>query len=372
MTTPRDLRDDDALLAVVGRALAHDPAEAGDDVAVPDEAVAVARAAFQLRDIDEELAELVHDSLLDEPMLVRHEATLNRLLSYVSSRLGLDVELEADGRTLMGVVTPAGPADVEIETATTIDRTSADELGRFRVELPPAGAGSACGPAAPRWSRRSSFVDADQREVDSAYAPRATSAEYAPWPTMVSRTTIIAMSASLLVAGCSSARPSSARRPRRVEVARRVRVTLTCSRMLSRQSCTRTAGLTQFAVVNRGAHAGSFAVISGDRAVGRSTGSRAGGVLVGAPPATGGAYRTACERARRSGGGTLVVGSSERAPPLGQAPDLLGGHQHLSCLPPDQVGPAADGVGRAARRHRLGRPRRRRTPYLTAACSTAG
>ena len=125
MTTPRDLRDDDALLAVVGRALADDPVvEPGDDVAVPDEVVAVARAAFQLRDIDDELAELVHDSLHDEPMLVRHEATLNRLLSYVSSRLGLDVELEADGRTLMGVVTPAGPADVEIETATTIDRTS--------------------------------------------------------------------------------------------------------------------------------------------------------------------------------------------------------------------------------------------------------
>ncbi len=137
MTTPRDLRDDDALLAVVGRALAYDPAEAGDDVAVPDEVVAVARAAFQLRDIEDELAELVHDSMHDEVMLVRHEATLNRLLSYVSSRLGLDVELEADGRTLMGVVTPAGPADVEIETATTIDRTSADELGRFRIELPP-------------------------------------------------------------------------------------------------------------------------------------------------------------------------------------------------------------------------------------------
>jgi hypothetical protein len=138
MTTPRDLRDDDALLGVVGRALAYDPsAETGDDIAVPDEVVDLARAAFQLRDVDDELAELVHDSLHDEVMLVRHEATLNRLLSYVSSRLGLDVELEADGRTLMGVVTPAGPADVEIETASTIDRTSADELGRFRVELPP-------------------------------------------------------------------------------------------------------------------------------------------------------------------------------------------------------------------------------------------
>jgi hypothetical protein len=138
MTTPRDLRDDDALLAVVGQALAHDPAlDLGDEVDVPAEALTLARAAIQLRDLDDELAELVHDSRLDELVLVRHEATLSRLLSYVSSRLGLDVELEADGRTLMGVVTPAGPADVEIETATTIERTTADELGRFRVELAP-------------------------------------------------------------------------------------------------------------------------------------------------------------------------------------------------------------------------------------------
>jgi hypothetical protein len=138
MTTPRDLRDDDTLLAVVGQALAHDPsADADEDIAVPDEAVALARTAFQLRDLDEELAQLVHDSLQDESVLVRHETTLNRLLSYVSSRLGLDVELDADGLTLMGVVTPAGPAEVEIETATTIDRTRADDLGRFRVELAP-------------------------------------------------------------------------------------------------------------------------------------------------------------------------------------------------------------------------------------------
>jgi hypothetical protein len=138
MTTPRDLRDDDALLAVVGRSLDHDPS--GDvpaDLDVPADAVAVARAAFELRALDDELAALVHDSLVDESLLVRHDATASRLLSYATSRLSLDVELEPDGRTLIGVVAPGGAASVEIETASTVERTTTDDLGRFRIELAP-------------------------------------------------------------------------------------------------------------------------------------------------------------------------------------------------------------------------------------------
>ena len=138
MTTPRDLRDDDTLLAVVGRALADDPAAVvPSGVEVPADAVAVARSAFALRAVDDELAALVHDSLHDDALLVRREATVSRLLSYATSRLGLDVELEADGRTLMGAISPAGPAVVEIESATTTERTTADDLGRFRVDLLP-------------------------------------------------------------------------------------------------------------------------------------------------------------------------------------------------------------------------------------------
>jgi len=138
MTTPRDLRDDDALLAVVGRSLDHDPStDVPADLPVPADAVAVARAAFELRDVDDELAALVHDSLVDESLLVRHDATASRLLSYATSRLSLDVELEPDGRTLIGAVAPGGSASVEIETAAAIERTTTDDLGRFRVELAP-------------------------------------------------------------------------------------------------------------------------------------------------------------------------------------------------------------------------------------------
>ena len=140
MTEPRDLRDDDTLLAEIGRMLSDDRAAAlHDEAPVPAAAVAVARAAFQLRGVDEELATLVLDSLHDEALLVRHEDRANRLLSYVSSGLSLDVELVADGRTLMGVVSPAGPTaiEIEIETADATDRTTTDDLGRFRVDSAP-------------------------------------------------------------------------------------------------------------------------------------------------------------------------------------------------------------------------------------------
>jgi hypothetical protein len=128
MTEHPDLWDDDELLARLGRALdATDP--------VPDDAVAVARSAYELRGADDELATLVADSLHDEPVLVRHDDAGARQLSYTTSRLSVDLEIASDGRTLFGVVSPAGEVAVEIETPGPTIEATTDQLGRFRVEL---------------------------------------------------------------------------------------------------------------------------------------------------------------------------------------------------------------------------------------------
>jgi hypothetical protein len=139
MTEPRDLRDDDVLLDVLrhARTVTSDLDALPERDDVPDEAVAAARAAFSLRDLDEELAQIVLDSLHDEPVLTRHDGGASRMLSYTTSRLDLDVELAADGRTILGTVAPAATVDVEIETANATQRLVTDELGRFRAELDP-------------------------------------------------------------------------------------------------------------------------------------------------------------------------------------------------------------------------------------------
>ena len=131
MNARPDLHDDDQLVAHLAAAL--DGAEA-----VPDDAVQAAYAAIELDTLHEELAALVFDSA-DESALAAMRAVdfETRLLSFVNDHLTLDVELHADGITIVGQLTPPGDRSLDVER---IDGSSipaeVDEYGRFRADVP--------------------------------------------------------------------------------------------------------------------------------------------------------------------------------------------------------------------------------------------
>jgi hypothetical protein len=128
VSEPGDLHDDDALLAELGRALDRlDP--------VPADAIEAAAAASGLGRLDDELATLVVDSLLDAGPRLRHDAPAARQLSFTTAHLSLEIELGADGETLLGAVSPASVVEVETEGPGAAAATHSDELGRFRLVL---------------------------------------------------------------------------------------------------------------------------------------------------------------------------------------------------------------------------------------------
>ncbi len=96
-----------------------------------------ARAAFTWRTVDEELAELLHDSAL-ESAGVRGDDDA-RTLSFASGPLTLEVEI--DGEDVIGQVVGQAATSVVLQRAGTPDETLAvDPSGFFRA------AGVASGP----------------------------------------------------------------------------------------------------------------------------------------------------------------------------------------------------------------------------------
>ena len=132
-----DLGDDEVLLGLLGQAL-----DEGDPV--PNQVVQTVLALADLSEVDAELAALVADTLLEQDVvLFRHEVTMDvdassdRLVSFATPQLNVDVELHAGDPSMMGVVMPAGVFEIEVETPQGKVATRSDELGRFHVELPP-------------------------------------------------------------------------------------------------------------------------------------------------------------------------------------------------------------------------------------------
>jgi hypothetical protein len=112
--------------------------------AVPDDAVDAAYAAIEMDLVAEELARLAFDSTASELVDMRSagapEADV-RLLSFVNDHLTVELELHADGRTIVGVLSaPSGDtvsSDVRIESADgTAVVAPTDEFGRFRATAP--------------------------------------------------------------------------------------------------------------------------------------------------------------------------------------------------------------------------------------------
>ena len=123
--------DDEELLAELSAALA--------EADVPPAVRSAGQVAWDLHDLDRELAQLVYDSALEPelPALAR-SSTTPRTLVY--RRGEVSVELQVSGRDIFGQLVPPGPGRVETVPSTgAVDRTAADDLGRFHLRDVPAG-----------------------------------------------------------------------------------------------------------------------------------------------------------------------------------------------------------------------------------------
>ncbi|MGH4021765.1 MAG: hypothetical protein ACRDT0_21535 [Pseudonocardiaceae bacterium] len=108
---------------------------------VPELAYELGRAAFELRRLDSELAELVRDSAIDAEPLAGVRGELNvRLLSFEAADLDIDLQVipQAGRRSLLGQVAGA-VTDVRVETAEGVITAAADPHGRFQVDDVAAG-----------------------------------------------------------------------------------------------------------------------------------------------------------------------------------------------------------------------------------------
>ncbi|MEW1994253.1 hypothetical protein ACFWFH_10240 [Streptomyces coelicoflavus] len=104
---------------------------------VPAELRRVAVDAFALHDLEARVAELTFDSLVDA-IPVRGESDPPRMLTFSTDGVTVDVEVTADG--MIGQLLPPGPAGIEVLSGPRAHaRLTADAMGRFTGEAPPAG-----------------------------------------------------------------------------------------------------------------------------------------------------------------------------------------------------------------------------------------
>lgn len=128
-----DEQDQQLITAVAGMLDRVDPP--------PGWMVDLAKLSFDLRSIDAELAELVADSRIDEPLVaVRSAGTVAepRLLTFESSELAVELEVDRDERgrpALTGQLVPGEAAEVELRQPGAQTRSvQTDDLGRFRFD----------------------------------------------------------------------------------------------------------------------------------------------------------------------------------------------------------------------------------------------
>jgi hypothetical protein len=107
---------------------------------VPRLVVETAKASLGWRRLDADLAELLSDSALEEEpfALARSGEALARSVTFSAPELTIDIEVHEDdqGRTLLGQLSPPGPATIEVHPMVQPPVSAeADHLGRFRVRL---------------------------------------------------------------------------------------------------------------------------------------------------------------------------------------------------------------------------------------------
>lgn len=111
---------DDELMAALGEAVA-------ESTSVSERRREAARSAFTWRTVDDELADLLHDSALDAGAAVRSSAGTPRALTF--GRSGLTLEVEVAGEQVLGEVVPEGAAaDGNDPARVTLQRPDADDV----------------------------------------------------------------------------------------------------------------------------------------------------------------------------------------------------------------------------------------------------
>jgi hypothetical protein len=107
----------------------------GRDATPPSSVVEAAKESYTWRTIDAELAELTHDSLVDQPAVRTRGAPDRRALTFEARDLVIEVEVSVAGqeRRLLGQLVPAQPARIEVRQAGATRSVEADAAGRFTV-----------------------------------------------------------------------------------------------------------------------------------------------------------------------------------------------------------------------------------------------
>jgi hypothetical protein len=124
--------DDEQLLAALGEVL-------GTSQSPPDWSVELAKASFDLRAADAELALLTSDSGLATAQSALRSAAAPRLTVFDAPDLSVEIQIEPGDRAgswrLVGQLTPAAPARIQVrQPGTQPFWVDADDLGRFAVD----------------------------------------------------------------------------------------------------------------------------------------------------------------------------------------------------------------------------------------------
>ena len=109
---------------------------------IPADVFASARFSFQLRSVDDELAALVYDSIVDDDLLagVRSGGLATRQLTFAARELVIEVEISGGSeRAVTGQVVPPQAAEVELRHRTGSTEAATDELGFFQYSALPDG-----------------------------------------------------------------------------------------------------------------------------------------------------------------------------------------------------------------------------------------
>jgi len=107
---------------------------------VPEDVLDSARESFELRSIDDELATLVYDSMIDDDVLagVRSGGGSTRQLTFAARSLVLEMDV-FDARHVVGQVVPPQAALVEVRHRGETISMTIDELGCFHIPVMPEG-----------------------------------------------------------------------------------------------------------------------------------------------------------------------------------------------------------------------------------------
>jgi hypothetical protein len=127
-------RSDDELLAELREIAAEtDP--------VPERLLDAARMAFELRDLDAMLAQLVHDSAVDAPAMAIRGGGAERILSFAVRALAVECQITARGsrRDLLGQLVGGRAEEMDVQVTGSVTTVPVNDAGRFSVRGLPAG-----------------------------------------------------------------------------------------------------------------------------------------------------------------------------------------------------------------------------------------